>query len=63
MRAVVHGWKPPGGGAPSKKVATEFMHADEDAKKGSRNRRQREERKQKTDEWALRRSRSTGSDR
>lgn len=27
MRAVEHGWKKPGGGGPSKKVATEFVEA------------------------------------
>jgi hypothetical protein len=29
MRAVAHGWKPPGGGGPSVKVAKEFVAADE----------------------------------
>jgi len=28
MRAVAHGWKKPGGGGPSLKVAEEFMQAD-----------------------------------
>lgn len=28
MRAVAHGWKKPGGGGPSKKVAKEFVMAD-----------------------------------
>lgn len=28
MRAVAHGWKMPGGGGPSKKVAKEFVEAD-----------------------------------
>jgi hypothetical protein len=29
MRAVAHGWKKPGGGGPSEKVAKEFAKADE----------------------------------
>ncbi len=29
MRAVSHGWKKPGGGGPSVKVAKEFMRADQ----------------------------------
>lgn len=33
MRAVAHGWKMPGGGGPSVKVAKEFMGADEAKKK------------------------------
>ena len=28
MRAVAHGWKKPGGGGPSVKVAKEFVSAD-----------------------------------
>lgn len=28
MKAVAHGWKKPGGGGPSKKVAKEFVAAD-----------------------------------
>lgn len=33
MRAVAHGWKMPGGGGPSVKVATEFMNADMEKQK------------------------------
>jgi len=32
MRAVAHGWKPPGGGGPSVKVAKEFTAADKGKK-------------------------------
>jgi hypothetical protein len=28
MRAVAHGWKKPGGGGPSPKVASEFVRED-----------------------------------
>lgn len=52
MRAVAHGYKPPGGRAPPVSVAKEFMHADEAAKKGHRNRAQRADRKRETDRWA-----------
>ena len=33
MRAVAHGWKKPGGGGPSQKVAKEFVAADKKKKK------------------------------
>ena len=52
MRAVAHGWQKPGGGGPTPAVAKEFMHADERAKKGSRNRTQRADRKRETSAWA-----------
>jgi hypothetical protein len=52
MRAVAHGWKPPGGKAPPVSVAKEFMHADEAKKAGRRTRAQRDDRKRSTDEWA-----------
>lgn len=52
MRAVAHGWKPPGGKAPPVSVAKEFMHADEAKKKGARSRSQRADRKREMDRWA-----------
>lgn len=52
MRAVAHGWKPPGGKAPPVSVAKEFMHADEAKKTGRRSRAQIADRKQETDRWA-----------
>lgn len=32
MEAVAHGWKKPGGGGPTKAVASEFVAADEQKK-------------------------------
>lgn len=52
MRAVAHGWKPPGRkNTPSVAVAREFEKADE-AKRGKRSRAHREDRKRATDAWA-----------
>jgi hypothetical protein len=36
MAAVAHGWKKPGGGGPSVKVAKEFNEADAAKHKGSK---------------------------
>jgi hypothetical protein len=52
MRAVAHGWKPPGGKAPPVSVAKEFMRADQAKSKGRRTREQVSDRKRATSEWA-----------
>lgn len=36
MAAVAHGWKKPGGGGPTKKVAKEFFMADQLRKRGKK---------------------------
>lgn len=51
MRAVAHGWQPPGRHV-DVGVAKEFMHADEAKKKGHRSKEQRAERKRHIDAWA-----------
>ena len=51
MRAVSHGWQPPGRHI-DVGVAREFERADEAKKKGHRSREQRADRKRATDDWA-----------
>ena len=51
MRAVSHGWQPPGRHI-DVNVAREFTHADMAKAKGKRSRAQRADRKAATDKWA-----------
>jgi hypothetical protein len=50
MRAVAHGWEPPGRHIPVS-VGKEFMHADE-TKRAHKTREGRADRKRRLDKWA-----------
>lgn len=50
MRAVAHGWQPPGKHIPVA-VGKEFMHADQ-AKKAHKTREGRADRKRRLNSWA-----------